>query len=523
MSNFLGSSWKNIGGYERTPIGNYTRVPYIVAENLISEEAGVNTVSVYNTDISNNTMYPVFVSGTGTQRPLLANTMGESPISFNTRNGDINVVNTLKIGQTTVAIGKQTGNGNISQQSYAIAIGANAGNNNQQGNAIAIGANAGQTNQQGNAIAIGANAGNNSQQSYAIAIGNSAGNGGQQSNAIAIGNSAGNSGQQSNAIAIGANAGYISQGKNAIAIGNQAGQTQQPQNSIVLNASGSALSGTKENALYVTPIREDTASGAVALGYNPLTKEVTYFNNSNVLWASGSLITSTDTAFPFMDWSSFAGNIDLNLFNIRYEIECNWNYSASVYPSAYIHIAPNNITASDYSSDPNTSSLFVGGVTNWTNIISGGPWGNITQEFNQSYRNRFFGGFAPQTSGSLTEYRSRTILNGELMLQTRPTGQSGITDLSTEERNIFNRFTCTNYTTQRVGGNWLTYSYNGSDFNNSHMQIYGTAIFGAQIYWNTFLASGINRIGLRLNDGFTPTDTRPRGAQYIYRIYRVRK
>jgi hypothetical protein len=263
--------------------------------------------------------------------------------------------------------------------------------------------------------------------------------------------------------------------------------------------------------------RDLTITPAFGGGYTILNNPV------ETLFASGSLITSTDTAFPFMDWSS-RGEIDLTLFNIRYEIECNWNYSGSVYPAAFIHIAPNNITATDYqNNDPNTSNSFVAGVTNWTNIMAGGTWGNITGEFNQSYRNRFMGGFAHQISGGLTEYRCRTVLNGELMLQTRPTGQSGITDPSPEERNIFNRFTCNNYTTQRVSGSWLTYQTVGSDFQNSHMRQDGTAIFSAQLYWNGFLASGINRIGLRLNDGFTPTDTRPRGAHYVYRIYRVRK
>ena len=90
MSDFLGSSWKNIGRYERTPIGNYTRFPYIVSENINSGGgvagvggvggAGVTTVSVDNSNTS-YTMYPVFVSGTGTQLRLLANT-GSSPISF---------------------------------------------------------------------------------------------------------------------------------------------------------------------------------------------------------------------------------------------------------------------------------------------------------------------------------------------------------------------------------------------------------------------------------------------------------
>ena len=241
------------------------------------------------------------------------------------------------------------------------------------------------------------------------------------------------------------------------------------------------------------------------------------------LWASGSLIT-TETATPFMDWSSFAGNIDLTLYNIRYEIDCYWNYNDAAYPAAFIHIAPNNVTASDYQTDPNTPNTFVGGVTHWTNMMAGGAWGGITGEFNQSYRNRFMGGFLHATSAVASAYRERTLLNGELRLQTRPTGQASFTtDPCLTERNIFNRFSCNNYTTQSIGGTWLTYQSVGTDYQNSCMRVDGTATFAAQTYWNGSLASGINRIGLRLNDGFTPSDTRPRGAQYIYRIYRVRK
>ena len=31
-SPFLGPSWKSVGGYQRTPIGNYARFPYLVSE-----------------------------------------------------------------------------------------------------------------------------------------------------------------------------------------------------------------------------------------------------------------------------------------------------------------------------------------------------------------------------------------------------------------------------------------------------------------------------------------------------------
>jgi hypothetical protein len=246
--------------------------------------------------------------------------------------------------------------------------------------------------------------------------------------------------------------------------------------------------------------------------------------NDIVLWASGSLITSTDTAFPMFDWSSTAGNIDLNLFNIRYEIECNWNYNASGTPYAYIHIAPNNVSAIDFATDPNTSFTAVAGVTNWTRVLSGPTYEYSGAEFNYSYRDRFFCGYSNPLGPNSFDYRIRTILNGELMLQARPTAQSGISDTSQNERNIFNRFTCNNYTTQFVNGNWFIYSVGTMfDPNNSTERIDGTAIFSAGIYWSGFLASGINRIGLRLTEGFNTNTTRPRGAHYTYRIFRVRK
>ena len=301
MSDFLGSSWKNIGGYERTPIGNYTRFPYIVSENINSGGgvagvggvggAGVTTVSVDNSNTS-YTMYPVFVSGTGTQLRLLANT-GSSPISFSPGNGDINVVDTLKVGQTTVAIGKQTGN--ISQQSFAIAIGFNAGNMSQQSYAIAIGALAGYTGQQSNAIAIGNSAGATSQQGYAIAIGNSAGATGQQSNAIAIGNSAGNSGQQSNAIAIGNSAGATGQQSNAIAIGNSAGATSQQGNAIAIGKSaGQTGQGANSVAIGIVAGNSGQGQNAVAIG-NRAGQDGQQESSVAIGWAAGETMQGVNS------------------------------------------------------------------------------------------------------------------------------------------------------------------------------------------------------------------------------------
>jgi len=149
-----------------------------------------NATNINITDTNTNaTYYPTFVAGSGTQS-LLAD-ISTSAISFNVSNGDFNVVDTLKLTQTSVAIGKS------------------AGQTNQQANAIAIGNNAGQLNQQTGAIAIGYQAGQ----------------------------------------------GYLSmQGANSIAIGNLAGADSQVAGSICLNASGTTFNPNTVG-FHVNPIR----------------------------------------------------------------------------------------------------------------------------------------------------------------------------------------------------------------------------------------------------------------------------
>ena len=48
-SPFLGPSWKSVGGYERTPVGNYARFPYLTSETAfidnISSGGGVTGVT----------------------------------------------------------------------------------------------------------------------------------------------------------------------------------------------------------------------------------------------------------------------------------------------------------------------------------------------------------------------------------------------------------------------------------------------------------------------------------------------
>lgn len=129
-----------------------------------------NATNINITDTNTNaTYYPTFVAGSGTQ-PLLAD-ISTSAISFNVSNGDFNVVDTLKLTQTSVALGKSAGSNN--QQAGAVAIGTSAGQLNQQQGAIAIGYLAGQgivSRQGANSIAIGTMAGADSQIASSICL-----------------------------------------------------------------------------------------------------------------------------------------------------------------------------------------------------------------------------------------------------------------------------------------------------------------------------------------------------------------
>ena len=84
-----------------------------------------------------------------------------------------------------------------------------------------------------------------------------------------------------NSVAIGTNAGLDSQKEYAIAIGANAGTFNQPANTIILNATGADLNNdTTDPALYIAPIRGLSQSNF--LGYNTVTKEVTYFVGSSL-------------------------------------------------------------------------------------------------------------------------------------------------------------------------------------------------------------------------------------------------
>ena len=265
--------------------------------------------------------------------------------------------------------------------------------------------------------------------------------------------------------------------------------------------------------------RDLTMTPAFGGGYTLLNNPV------ETLWATGTLDASTATAFPEFNFSA-QGAIDITLYNIRYEIDCYWNLQ-SVSPT-FISLALNNFSPNDALgyNDPFTTGTILSAQTNWTNHINNGN--NVDAngtEFNQCYRNRFYCGYSPDVVGSNNIYRYRAIMRGELSLQNRPTAQAGITDtMSVNERTIYNRFSCENYTAANDGGVRL-FGNTIVDYTSNHQRIYGTALWATEFNWNNngVLSAGVNRMALRLHGNNDWSDYKPRTALYTYRIYRVRK
>lgn len=263
--------------------------------------------------------------------------------------------------------------------------------------------------------------------------------------------------------------------------------------------------------------RDLTITPAFGGGYTLLNNPV------ETLWTSSiSVFNTHNPSFPL---GSF-GSIDLDLYNIRYEIECYWYVGDA--PYAYIQLSLNGFTATDTGSsnqtDPNTAVTgSIGSLTNWTNIINNGTTiDSNNTEFNQCFRNRFYCGYSPIV-GSTDSFRYRTIIKGTLSLL-NPAIQAGITDHSTAERNIYNQFSCENYTSTFPTSQFhFLFGDTLQNLVSNHQRLIGTSIYAAESLWTTAgYNAGINQIGLKFIEGSNLT-TRTRNAQYRIRFYRVRK
>lgn len=251
--------------------------------------------------------------------------------------------------------------------------------------------------------------------------------------------------------------------------------------------------------------------------------------NDVVLWYSGALDITTQTNKINLPFTS-AGKIDLANYNIKYEIDINWNLETSEsspsHPTCFISMGfqSNTIT-------PNARAA----NTIWTRktqtTISSLPT-ELSSSSNdtthdQSFHNVFLCGYAAgQWIGDA--YRYRSLMKGEISrVTTRPAQYSG--DFAVNSRTIMNRFyaDCILYDAES-GASALKFYTNILGDGQGQIHIQGTA-FWEMAYNNLYndIASGIDNIFFKLHNGI-PGNVNyysdvPRRGYITYRIYRVRK
>ena len=236
----------------------------VLTSNGVSVSWVAPTADITDTN-TDATYYPIFTDGAGTSKTLNVDTV--TPISVNPNTGDFTVVDTLKIDQTKVAVGKSAGL--TTQGTASVAIGFQAGNSVQGADSVAVGVNAGNDGQLANAVAVGLGAGQTSQGTASVAIGTTAGQTSQGPTSVAIGQNAGNDTQGVAAIALGQNAGNANQGINGVAIGLQAGQTSQSTNSVAIGtAAGNTSQGQISVAIGFNAGQTSQGETSVAIGFN---------------------------------------------------------------------------------------------------------------------------------------------------------------------------------------------------------------------------------------------------------------
>ena len=273
-----------------------------------------------------------------------------------------------------------------------------------------------------------------------------------------------------------------------------------------------------------TGISVGTSNG-IATITNTLTNDV-------VLWYSSTPYFTSQGTYNLV-WET-TRKIDLTQFNIRYEIDINFDYLVSQSTAAsYIQLGLNAVT-STFQTLPSGTTNKVHSVTNWTNIINDGSTGGA-QEFNQTFRNRFYCGYRPPSTWT-ADYRNRQRLSGEISYNRRTTADPGISpDHSVNSREILNKFTSDHIlitrTTAANNDEWYVHSNPSVDTQDQHHRIHGTSIWNASAgyLWtanegtDVALSQGINNIALAFQDITTPTTTAGRAAEVAFRIYRVRK
>ena len=281
------SSWKQVGGYNRTIIGNYARFPYLTNE-IDSDRYATSATSVpYNL-----AALPSLV--TFNTLPNLAYTSGQSIIiAYNGTSYFLGIVNSYSGNILTATPGVVTGTGtystwqiNLTGIKGPVGPTGSVGPQGSQGVTGPIGPTGpqGVTGPQGitgpaGSVTnlVGTSVGNyiywNSSNTWGVGgtniqLGSNAGTSSQFSNAIAIGNAAGQNLQGPNAVAIGINAANISQGNESVAIGNGAGQHIQASYSVAIGINA-GQSSQRQNAVAIGVYAAQSIQGpqSIAIGY----------------------------------------------------------------------------------------------------------------------------------------------------------------------------------------------------------------------------------------------------------------
>jgi hypothetical protein len=311
--------------------------------------------------------------------------------------------------------------------------------------------------------------------------------------------------------------------------------------SIAVNNDGTIVAGGGAGYFNVyrqpvLPVSSISAGAGMSIttggeGFYTIASTIT---NDHQLWFSGSVYTpyvANVTNNFFLDWTS-AGKIDLTLYDIKYEIDIHWdaNMESSQWAYAFIEMGLNRVTSIDGLSQ----GIIMQSATNWTNLINNGTFG-ANNEYNQSYANRFYAGFSqginPNSGLTNPPWRYKTLLSGVLSLATRTATQSGITESSLVGRLIQNHFTCDSFLQQNTGFNTMGIWYDTAANEAHHHRIHGSALWDTSMNGkftehsgtNEAMSQGIYRIALRLHEGTNILTLRARGAQLVYRIYRIKK
>ena len=252
-----------------------------------------------------------------------------------------------------------------------------------------------------------------------------------------------------------------------------------------------------------------STSNGVATITNTLTNDV-------MLWFSGAITISSVTNKINLPFTS-PGKIDLALYNLKYEIDINWDLQTVTAPGL-----------SFISMGFQTNTIPPSGVkaanTIWTRNAqsTASPQTNTPTIFDQVFNNVFICGYA-NGQGTGDAYRYRTIMSGELSrATTRPQQYSG--DFAPNSRLIMNRFLSDSLLYDSVSGASQLKFYAPADDNQGQQQIAGTAVW-EMAYNNLYndIAAGIDNIFINFSNTADMANSVTRSGYITYRVYRVRK